>query len=295
MARWRHSFYKLVPSWLSTGDGEKVLHTLGRLTDGYLERVRQSLTARFPSYAGPTGLRLLGAERGIVQGRSEDNAGYARRLQGWRGPRGHLTRGSAYAMLRQIWHYFGGIKVQELDPGGNVYTVLRDGTESATHGGSWDWDAPFWPTRVAGVEDDPPAHDADAASDVGDTSVAPLATGTLTVNCNGTPGQLIFIHVSTGRNTGSLVANTIAIQQDGWTELDSQTANTGTGSPYQHVVFYKVVPPGEYFTSVDIACTNGDTKRSFHRACRQRAGRLCRGSDRRSRQTNRIRYYGSHT
>lgn len=48
-------------------------------------------------------------------------------------------------MLRQIWQYFGGIKCEEIDTGGNVFTVARDGTESATHGGSWDWDGdPSW-------------------------------------------------------------------------------------------------------------------------------------------------------
>ncbi len=140
MSRWRQAFYKLVPSWLSSGDGEKVLYTLGRLTDGFIERARLSLTARFPTYSGPTGLALLGDERGIIKGRNEDNAGYARRLRGWRGPRGHQVRGSAFAMLYQIWNYFDGMKCQEIDTSGNVYTTARDGTETATHGGTWNWD-----------------------------------------------------------------------------------------------------------------------------------------------------------
>lgn len=140
MARWRHSFYKLVPSWLSSGDGEKVLYTIGRLTDGFIERARQSLTARFPTYVGPDGLALLGDERGIIKGRDENLAGYARRLRGWRGRQGHQVRGNPYAMLRQVWNYFGGMKCQEVDNSGNVFTTLRDGTESATHGGSWSWD-----------------------------------------------------------------------------------------------------------------------------------------------------------
>jgi hypothetical protein len=138
--RWRRIFYELVPSWLSSGDGEKVLYSLGRVTDAFIERARQSLVARFPTYVGPTGLRMLGSERGIIQGREENLVGYARRLREWRGQYGHLTRGSPFAMLRQIWNYFGGVKVQEIDTGGNVYTMSRMGEESATHGGSWDWD-----------------------------------------------------------------------------------------------------------------------------------------------------------
>lgn len=145
MARWRHSFYALVPSWLSTGDGEKVLHTLGRVTDGFINRARLSLTARFPTYSGPTGLTMLGEERGIVKGRDESNTGYARRLRGWRGVRGHQVRGNPYAMLYQIWNYFGGMLVREIDSGGNVFTTARDGSESVTHGGVWNWDdAPAW-------------------------------------------------------------------------------------------------------------------------------------------------------
>ncbi len=145
MSRWRHAFYKLVPSWLSTGDGEKVLYALGRLTDGFIERARRSLTARFPTYSGPTGLALLGDERGILKGRNEDNAGYARRLRGWRGPNGHQVRGTPFAVLFQIWNYLGGLECQTLDTAGNVYTIDTAGTRTATHGGSWDWDGdPAW-------------------------------------------------------------------------------------------------------------------------------------------------------
>lgn len=140
MARWRHSFYKLVPSWLSSGDGEKVLYTLGRLTDGFIERARLSLTARFPTYSSGVGLTMLGDERGIIKGKAENESGYARRLRGWRGDRGHLVRGNPFAMLWQIWNYFGGIVCRELDTGGNVFTIDRAGIASATHGGSWNWD-----------------------------------------------------------------------------------------------------------------------------------------------------------
>lgn len=155
--RWRSSFYNLVPSWLSSDDGEKVIYSLARVTDGFIERARQSLTARFPTYVGPTGLRMLGEERGIVRGRDEKNAGFARRLREWRGPRGHLVRGSAFGMLRQIWNYFGGMKCQEVDNSGNVYTIAQDGTESATHGGTWAWDTDsswyrFWLKLIPGPE-----------------------------------------------------------------------------------------------------------------------------------------------
>jgi hypothetical protein len=248
--RWRHVFYSLVPSWLSSGDGEKVLYTLGRVTDAFVERARQSLTARFPTYVGPTGLRMLGEERGIVQGRGEANPGFARRLREWRGERGHLVRGSAYAMLRQIWHYFGGIKAQEIDTGGNVYTVERDGTESATHGGFWNWDEP--PPPVAGFDDlalTPPAHDADAGTDVGSLLFSGgIGTAqSLTLTCDGTPGRLIFLNLSTG------IGNTMTPQGDGWDLVAENEVTSG----YVHRVYRKIVGPYESFTSVEVVCVNG--------------------------------------
>lgn len=259
MARWRQSFYKLVPSWLSSGDGEKVLYSLGAITDIFVEKARQSLTARFPSYSGPTGLRMLGEERGIPRGREESNVGFARRLQAWRGPRGHLVRGSAYAMLRQIWHYFDGIEVQEIDAGGNVFTVARDGTESATHGGTWEWDTLQVQTPVAALDSDPPTHDDNAADDgddalnPGHVIVNPGTTGTIDIHCDGTPGRLIFIHVLSGLNSADL--NTVTLP-DGWTEIENNfVAAGGTGAPYQHWLFYMVVPATEYFTSVTVTCT----------------------------------------
>lgn len=272
MARWRHSFYKLVPSWLSTGDGEKVLHTLGRVTDWFVERARQAYTARFPTYSAPTGLQMLGAERGLPRGKNENNVGYARRLHGWRGEHGHQVRGSAYAMLRQIWQYFGGIKAQEIDAGGNVFTVARDGAESATHGGFWNWDAPPPPVPgfpVAGIDPTPDAaeHDATAGSDFGTpegagtgaVEVAASGAGTLTLHCDGTPGRLIFLNL-VGNNTET----TAVPRGEGWVLVATNVAPTGTGGPYTHHVYRKICGPYDTFTNVVVDCVNGDTVDGAH-------------------------------
>jgi hypothetical protein len=247
MARWRHSFYKLVPSWLSSGDGEKVLYTLGRLTDGFVDRARRSLTARFPTYSGPTGLAMLGDERGIVKGRNEGLDGYARRLRGWRGIRGHQVRGNPYAMLYQIWNYFGGMTVREMDAAGNVFTTARDGTESVTHGGSWNWDsdAPVLQT---------PEHDPDDGDDVPDLLLSPGASDELVLNCDGTPGRLIFLHVGTGAADNT--AEPEEIKGRGWNLAAQSTAVTGTGAPYTSRVYWRITGPYESFTSVTVACAN---------------------------------------
>lgn len=176
--RWRRSFYKLVPSWLSTGDGEKVLYSIGRLTDGFIERARASLTARFPSYSGPTGLALIGKERGIVPGRTEDSAGYARRLIEWRGERGHLVRGSPFALLRQVWAYFGGMRCQTIDYNGNVFEVARDGTETVVHGATWNWSDDTRRPRFWVVIYPEPADGFGAQPDFGDPALWGGALGT---------------------------------------------------------------------------------------------------------------------
>jgi hypothetical protein len=154
-------------------------------------------------------------------------------------------------MLRQIWHYFGGIKVQEIDNGGNVFTVSRDGTESATHGGVWNWANPF------GAPVGEASHDPDAGTDPGDEGAQGAilfnaATGTrnLTLACDGTPGRLIFL------NLGTRTGNTMVPAGDGWSLLATSSTTSGTGHPYQQFVYWKIVGPYESFTSVDVVCTH---------------------------------------
>lgn len=139
--RFRFLFYKLLPSWLTNGDGEKILHVLHRVKDGSLEKLRGGMTQRFPSMAGDDALELIGKDRLIPRGRTEAKAHYVERLKRWRFPRGHRVRGNAYALLEQVSEYFGLLYVQSIDVKGNQFTRDVDGTQSAVHGLSWDWDA----------------------------------------------------------------------------------------------------------------------------------------------------------
>lgn len=144
----RTIFYKLVPSWLSTGEGEKVLFALGTVKDMVTERLRLGLEARFPTRASKSAQAYIGADRGIVRGRSESNAQYAERLVRWRYPRGHRVRGNALALLEQVWAYFARVPVASIDIRGNKYVRDTDGAETITQGESWDWDgtgaSPNW-------------------------------------------------------------------------------------------------------------------------------------------------------
>ena len=136
------SLYKfMVPAFLYRGDGGKVLDALTDLIDESVARVRAGLEARFPSRAQPDTLAMLGQDRGIPRGRSETAEHYAQRLIGWRYPRGHRVRGSAFAALNQISEYFGGIACWSIDVNGNRHDHAADGTESFSYGNAWNWDA----------------------------------------------------------------------------------------------------------------------------------------------------------
>lgn len=138
--RFRTAFYKLVPSWLSTGDGEAVLTAVTSIIDANVERFRQALIARFPSQAGPSALALTGNDRGIPRGRTEVDAHYVERLRGWRFPRGHRTRGSAFALLAQVSEYFGGLTAFTRDDKGNLHERALDGQESFEYDIGFNWD-----------------------------------------------------------------------------------------------------------------------------------------------------------
>ena len=102
MALTFRSLYKwmLPGSYSEPGtDGEKVLHSLALLKDAFDQIAHDRLTWRFPSYSGESGLALLGADRGILRGRSETKDHYVQRLLSWRWPRGHRVRGNGFALI----------------------------------------------------------------------------------------------------------------------------------------------------------------------------------------------------
>jgi hypothetical protein len=156
--KFRNSFYKLVPQWLTTGEGELVLWTLNRIVDAFDDMVRAAVEARFPTRAGANALALIGRDRGIPRGRSETAAHYAARLKRWRWPRGHRTRGSAYALLEQVSEYWGGMTVATFDVNQSEHVRDAQGNEAYAYDQDWDWDADpdplnwarFWLVLVPG-------------------------------------------------------------------------------------------------------------------------------------------------
>lgn len=140
----------LVPGWMlgegpetlenDKREGERVLFAISMMLDAATERLDQALRMRFPSMAGPDALTLIGRDRGIPRGRSETAEHYAQRLIGWRYPRGHRVRGSAFALLNQVFEYFGRAKCWTIDVKGTRHDRAADGTESYSYGNAWNWD-----------------------------------------------------------------------------------------------------------------------------------------------------------
>jgi hypothetical protein len=149
----RTLFKWMVPAWLAgegnssdtppeiVNEGEILLYSLALLADAFAERSEQGLLARFPTRTIGSGANALsGVDRGIYRGRNESEEHYAQRLIRWRYPRGHRTRGSAFALLEQISEYWGGIHCYTIDVSGNRFDRAADGTETYTPGQAWDWD-----------------------------------------------------------------------------------------------------------------------------------------------------------
>lgn len=151
-ARYRSSFVRLLPSWLTRDEGELVLYSLGVIGDAFLTRLYQGLFARFPEYAPESALGHHGRDRKIIRGRGESAAAYGARLKRWLDD--HRRRGNPFARMDQLFAYLqADVVLRNVDHAGNWFTRAVDGTLSyVVAAGNWNWDglpyqywARFWP------------------------------------------------------------------------------------------------------------------------------------------------------
>lgn len=147
--RYRRSLRFLGPSWLMTeGEGPFIERSIGKMMDAFMERTRQGLRARFPSYAPESALAPLGRDRRIIRGIDEPTASYSARLLSWLDD--HRVRGNPWKLLEQLRSYCqADVRVRTVDQRGNWFTIDRDGTKSyLLDQGNWDWDgaadSPNW-------------------------------------------------------------------------------------------------------------------------------------------------------
>jgi hypothetical protein len=145
-------FYKdNLPAWITDGEGGLVVGSICTLLDAAVERCRQGLSARFPSYAPADALPWIGRDRKIVRGINEPAAAYAARLIRWLDD--HKVRGNPYALHAQLRAYLQqDVMIRTVDRRGNWFTTAVGGTKSCSlDTGNWDWDggalsrwARFW-------------------------------------------------------------------------------------------------------------------------------------------------------
>jgi hypothetical protein len=140
MATLRNIARLMLPWWLFVDQGQLIAEGVSTLVDAYRQRLRDGLNARFPSRAGESAAKLIGKYRLIPRGRDETLEHYAARLRAWRYPRGHRIRGSAFALLTQVHHYWGGVPCWTHDRNQNRRALDANETPSYAYGVAWDWD-----------------------------------------------------------------------------------------------------------------------------------------------------------
>ncbi len=140
IARFRRIFKRLLPSWLSSGEGDKVHFSLGVIMDAYVERARLGLQARFPIAAPTDALTAISRDRKIIKGIAETDANYATRVIPWLDD--HKTRGNPWALMKNLRGYLNAeVRIRTVDSSGNWFTRDRDGTESVSIAqANWNWD-----------------------------------------------------------------------------------------------------------------------------------------------------------
>lgn len=195
----RKLWAKLVPRWLSDGDGGLIGYTLALLHDASAERLRLGHLARFPQQ-GPDGtpgppdaLAALGRDRGVVRGIDETDRSYAYRLTQWLVDA--RTRGTAFTLMKTLaayvdWDGSKGASFRVVDNRGNWFSRAADGTQtSSLNTGNWDWDGDtskwgrFWvivypATRWVDTGEDW-GDDVWAGSTWGSTSISEVETRTI--------------------------------------------------------------------------------------------------------------------
>jgi hypothetical protein len=142
----RNAFKTLLPWWLAEGEGEPHQWTLGVFMDRLLDKMYQTVYARYPTYAPDDAYRYMARDRKIVRGANEPVDVFAERLLRWL--EDHSTRGNPWALMEQLRAYMfpAQTRIRTVDERGNWYTIDRDGTRGYLLGtDGWNWDATVGP------------------------------------------------------------------------------------------------------------------------------------------------------
>lgn len=128
------------PRFTTEGESGLVGASLDVLKDGYIERLRQGLLARFPQSAPGDALPQIGRDRRVVRGLNETDESYAARLIAWLDDR--KIAGNPFALMQKLAEYTGPLcSFRTVDARGNWFSRAADGTKTvALKRANWDWD-----------------------------------------------------------------------------------------------------------------------------------------------------------
>jgi hypothetical protein len=117
------------PGFLQGSNGRALMGGLGQAKDDQVTLLKSAVKARFADYAPVDALPVIGGERQIDRGPTEDPTSYVARLKdawdAWQ------FGGSAYGMLRQLWAA-GLTTAQVVQMNGVVFWLDNDGVTLLT-------------------------------------------------------------------------------------------------------------------------------------------------------------------
>lgn len=124
----RDTLWRVTPPWLQRGLAREILYSIGVQLDAAGDAVVAGVKLRFPGVYSAESLPLIGRERRIRRGLSEDASSYSARLVRWFTD--HRVRGGAYAMLQQLWYHYApnNFPIALWYPSGTRYLLAPDGT-----------------------------------------------------------------------------------------------------------------------------------------------------------------------
>lgn len=131
------------PMWLRIGTNLSIMYGIGVILDLIADMALAAVRRRFANEAIPDALDVIGAERGIWRGPSEDRDHYVERLKNWLPA--VRRKGGTYEMLNQLHAYFEQWEGFQIDL---VYANGRRYTKDAA--GAITYDDLAWTPPIAG-------------------------------------------------------------------------------------------------------------------------------------------------
>ncbi|MBA3841090.1 MAG: hypothetical protein H0X39_00445 [Actinobacteria bacterium] len=155
LVTFRDTIRQIVPAWLRGPIGGRLLYAVAAPIDAMADALVAGVRSRFPGAVSSETLGIIGRERRIRRGRTENDATYTPRVISWLDS--HRLRGGPYEMLRQLFAHYApnNFKIDlvyrsgrrfQMDTAGNI---TRDSLGLFTYAEWANWTLYFyWPSPV---------------------------------------------------------------------------------------------------------------------------------------------------